>query len=396
MRHRSTSAQLARATTAALAANFGMVGPPGSGGSGLRRDGIGASSSTTNGVNTSRNGIASTKASTGGRMTPARALTSENNARTGWGFETPTNKILNNVPTTITNRSSERRRRIKTDGADVPGPNEKPILGSGFVDSRFARVRTPTFDVSPRSRERSDSNASAKSENTPQPRRLAKVSSFTSDRPSSTPLQPTNRKDNFFHANDRPERPPSRESAENFFFAANKVKNVPSSTMLNLQPRRLSNGSQYSSFSTAKEATQRTTNTTQNSLPKSAPISQPRTPTSPTRPAFFHISGTAPPSPTFSKQNSPPSPLRMAFTANPIQKLVSQSLFPQPPPASSSSSDSTTPDLPTDTSEEELGSIAKPLLSKTADLEDAARINRKVHFHVDDVDIDRGSRNLKC
>jgi hypothetical protein len=86
----------------------------------------------------------------------------------------------------------------------------------------------------------------------------------------------------------------------------------------------------------------------------------------------------------------------MAFTANPIQKLVSQSLFPQPPPASSSSSDSTTPDLPTDTSEEELGSIAKPLLSKTADLEDAARINRKVRLHVDDADIDRGSGNLKC
>ena len=359
-----------------------MVGTPGS--NGKRKEGMPIA------WNTPRNGVIAKETGNSGRMTPVRglALNGDNSnyttVKAGWGYDTPTNKILNNIPVTVTNRSSERRRRIKTEANDLPTAVERPNFGppAPTVDPRFIRGRTPTYDsLAPRIRDRSDSIGSAKSENIAPPlRKLAKVSSFTSDRPLlASPLLQTNKKDSFFHAKDRGEKR-GGEEPEMFFFAANKAKNVnsPAVTTTNaLKPRRLSNSSQFSSFAPAKDVVCKRNSTASN---VSVPLSTP-TRTSPTKPAFFHVSGSAPESPTFPKQSSPPSPLRSTFTSSPPEKVTSLSPeIPQEPPVVElSTSDSTTPAPEiSDPSETEDERTTKSLLPTTSDLEDTARVNRKV------------------
>jgi len=328
------------------------------------------------------NGINPAKPQSTGRMTPIRGRTdpatfSPTTTNPPWGYETPANKILSNVPTTVTNRSSERRRRLKPaeDGSEKV---EKPGFGSTFVESRFARVKTPTFE-SPRIRERSDSVNSSHSETPLQRGRIGGGGTMT-------PLQPTSKKDNFFHAKDS-SKSHSRDNSDSFFFAANAVKKVPSSTsMTSARPRRLSNGSQYSSFSTAKEVTAHSRQDTDDS------VSSGRQLRSPTKPAFFTSNSTSTPpfpligmatppilgSPRRLSLTSQPSPLRMSFedststpssppekesSPTPAQKPVFVS---SPLPMSESTFDVSTDDQP------------KSLLPPTSDLENSARINRKV------------------
>jgi len=356
-----------------------MVGTPGP--SGGRREGI------TGTVSTPRNGVAAKSTAGSGRMTPVRGLSANGDnanfttAKAGWGFDTPTNKILNNIPVTVTNRSSERRRRVKTEDSDLPTAVERPNFGppAPTIDARFVRGRTPIADnVAPRLRDRSDSIGSAKSENTAPPlRKLAKVSSFTSDRPLlASPLQPTNKSDNFFHAKDRADkRPVSGQAPEMFFFAANKVKHVSGSSTAaapTTRPRRLSNSSQFTSKTTARDVVSNRNSTA------SSP-----TRTSPTKPSFFHVSGSTPASPTFAKQSSPPSPLRSTFASSPPEKITP--IYPlnlqEPLVSDLSTSDSTTPAPETsDPSETEDERTTKSLLPTTSDLEDSARINRKVRL----------------
>ena len=321
LRGRNQSGALARITTAALVVNCVMVGTPASGAS--RRDKGGQTATS---LATPRNGITTNKTASNGRITPVRIRNGDSNfvnANATWGFDTPTNKILSNVPSTVTVRSSERRRRHKTDGSDESMTGDKS-LGTAFVDSRFTKVRTPTPE--PRMLERSSSNASAKSEHGFQPRKLAKVSSFCSDRPLTTPLQPTIKKENFFHAKDyKDQRPPSRESSENFFFASSKAKNAQPIAPINTShQRRLSNSSQYSSFSTAKEVCP--SNGSQYTIPPPAnPSHQPCSPVSPTKTTFFHASNsTTPTSPLAAtlQINVPSSPLRSSFVTR----------TPSPPP----------------------------------------------------------------
>jgi hypothetical protein len=382
LQHRSSFATLARITTAAPAATLPMVGPPGSG---SRRPNNAPPMATT--VRSPRNVDAPSKTASNGRMTPLRIHNEESSFTVpngAWGYETPTNKILSNVPSTITNRSSERRRRMKTDNSDVPGPKDK-TLGPGFVESKFARARTHTFDsVAPEMWERSNSHASTKSEYGPQEHKLTKVSSFSSDRP----LQPTNNKGNFFHANDYHENPPPPVGGpEAFFFASNPVKNISSLTSTNVSPlRRLSTSSQYSSFSTAKEACQLSTGEI-SAASSSRPIHQLRTPiSSPTKPSFFHASSAAETtSPTAVPSNTmtSSSPLRPSFVTT---QTGSPPLFTSPipftdmsqEPTSSSSNSSAPVEIPSDTSEDELAT--KSLLPSASDLENSARINRKVTF----------------
>jgi hypothetical protein len=366
-----------------------MIGTPGSG---SRRDKVGQPPTTSA---TPRNGIATSKTTSNGRVTPVRIRNGESgfvNANTAWGFETPSNKILSNIPSTVTIRSSERRRRVKTDASDGVTSGDKP-LGPGFVDSKFARVRPPTPDAfAPRMLERSDSNASAKSDRSPRTRKLAKVSSFCSDRPLTTPLQPTNKKDNFFHAKDYKEKSSKpRNTSEKFFFAINEVKGSPSIPPLTTSgPRRLSNSSQSSAFPTAKEVC--TNNNAHYSIPPPAnPLPQPRSPVSPTKSTFFQTSSsTVPTSPTFQK-TTPSSPLRSAFviaqtpSATQIQSSenqisLSDSLTNDTSTSNSSSLTSSAPiEVSSNTSEDEI--TTKSLLPSTADLENSARINRKVLSH---------------
>ena len=366
-----------------------MTGTPGSG---SRQDKVGQTPTTSA---TPRNGIATSKITSNGRVTPVRIRNGESgfvNANTAWGFETPSNKILSNIPSTVTIRSSERRRRVRTDASDGSTSGDKP-LGAGFVDSKFARVRSPTPDaLAPRLLERSDSNASAKSDRSPQTRKLAKVSSFRSDRPLTTPLQPTSKKDNFFHAKDyREKRSKPRDTSEKFFFAISKVKSSPSvPPITTARPRRLSNSSQSSAFPTAKEAC--SNNDLHYSIPPPAnPLHQPRSPVSPTKSTFFQASGsTVPTSPTFQKL-APSSPLRSAFviaqTPSPAQIQssenqisLSDSLTNDTSTSNSSSLTSSVPiEVFSNTSEDE--PTTKSLLPPTADLENSARINRKVSSH---------------
>ena len=346
---------------------------------------------TTTSLAMTRNGIATNKTARDGRVTPVRIRNGDGNfvsTNAARGFETPTNRILSNVPSTVTIRSSERRRRVKAGGSDELITGEKSV-GTMFVDSRFAIVKTPTTDSgAPRARERSGSNASAKSERGYQPFGLAKASSFCSDRPLSTPLQPTNKKENFFHAKDYKERqPPSRESSEKFFFASSKGKPGPS--INTSRQRRSSNGSQISSVSSAKEVCQN--NTPHYSIPAlTKPSHQPRSPVSPTKATFSHVfNSAAPTSPLGSNKTAPSSPLRSSFvkTQTPSPLVMQSSpkeISPkQSPPntsqesTSSSSASSAPAEISSDTSEDDL--TAKSLLPTTSsDLESAARINRKV------------------
>src|SRR5579859_5501676 len=100
-----------------------MVGTPGS--NGKRKEGMPIA------WNTPRNGVIAKETGNSGRMTPVRglALNGDNSnyttVKAGWGYDTPTNKILNNIPVTVTNRSSERRRRIKTEANDLPTAVER-------------------------------------------------------------------------------------------------------------------------------------------------------------------------------------------------------------------------------------------------------------------------------
>ena len=385
LRGRTPSGALARVTATALVVNCVMVGTPASGTS--RRDKGGQTATS---LATPRNGIATNKTAINGRVTPVRIRNGDSNfvnANAAWGFETPTNKILSNVPSTVTIRSSERRRRVKADGSDESISGDKP-LGTAFVDSRFTKVRTPTPE--PRMLERSNSNASANSEYGFQPRKLAKVSSFCSDRPLTTPLQPTINKENFFHAKDYKEKlPPSSDSSDKFFFASSKAKNAqPIAPTNTSHQRRLSTSSQYSSFSTAKEICP--SNGTQYTIPPPAnPSNQPRSPVSPTKTTFFHTSNsTAPPSPLVAtiQSNVPLSPLRSSVVIRtPVETIklspehISQK---QAPPHDSHESilsslnSSAQIELSSDTSEDDLAT--KSLLPSTADLENSARINRKV------------------
>ena len=366
-----------------------MVGTPGTGASRLDKGGQTATS-----LATPRNGITTNKTASNGRITPVRSRNGDSNfvnANAAWGFETPTNRILSNVPTTVTIRSSERRRRIKIDGSDESITGDKP-LGTVFVDSRFTKVKTPTPE--PRILERCSSNASAKSDHGFEPRRLAKVSSFCSDRPLTIPLQPTTKQENFFHAKDYKEkRPPSRESSEKFFFASSKSKNAQPITPINTShQRRLSTSSQYSSFSTAKEVCPNSG--PQYSIPPPTNSShQPSSPVSPTKTTLFHASNsTTPASPIAAtcQKNVLSSPLRCAFVTPtpsppPIQ-TIKQSPKRIPPKQSppidsqestlSSSNSSARVELSSDTSEDDL--TTKSLLPSTSDLENSARINRKV------------------
>src|SRR5580704_14185916 len=92
-----------------------------------------------------------------GRTTPIRPRIADA-TKSGPAYETPTNKILNNIPLTVTNRSSERRRRLNVDTFEGTVA-DKPNFGPAFVVARSSRAPTPTFEVSgPRIRERSDSN----------------------------------------------------------------------------------------------------------------------------------------------------------------------------------------------------------------------------------------------
>jgi len=322
---------------------------------------------------------------TNGRMTPVRVRNGDANFTTAnamWGYETPTNKILNNVPVTVTNRSSERRKRMKIDGNGVSEFGDK-TLGTGFVDARSAKVRTPTFDVAaPLMRERSNSNASAKSENVFLPRQLTKVSSFSSDRPLSKPLQPTSKNNNFFHANEQQEtRPFPGDPPELFFFAANKVRNIPSPTPLNAsRQRRLSNSSQYSTFSTAKEACEQ--NGDQNTVSLLHQVRSPISPISPTKTNFHNVSGPItrklPPENILPKE-IPSSPLRSSSVISPLPSPSKQSPTPEEvshESTSLSSTTSATQQLSSDTSEDDL--TTKSLLPTPVDLEHSARINRKV------------------
>ena len=374
-----------------------MVGTPGSG---PRRDNTGAVASH---VKTPGKTVV-VKTPTSGRSTPVRTRPGDANFTTSngtWGFETPTNKILAHVPVTVTNRSSERRRRIRTDGSDTPEPSEN-TFGSGFVDARAARVKTPVFDsVASRTRERSGSTSSAKSENAFQPRKLAKVSSFCSERPGTTPLQPSTKKDNFFHAKDVSERSPS-PAPSGFFFAA---KNG-STTVTAPRPRRLSNSSQFSSFSTAKEVGQRIVPTDLPPILPSSTSHQLRSPVSPTKTSFFQSSNSetiSPTTSTFPKRSPPHSPLRSTYVAQHTPSPPPKESPTNPPEdtsresSSSSSPHSTALEVSTDTSSEEEDLTTKSLLpTTTSDLENSARVNRKVSplLHAL-LTLDRGPRNLK-
>ena len=325
------------------------------------------------------------KTPTSGRSTPVRTRPGDANFTTAngtWGFETPTNKILAHVPVTVTNRSSERRRRIRTDGSDTPEPSENSF-GSGFVDARAARVKTPVFDsVASRTRERSGSTSSAKSENAFQPRKLTKVSSFCSERPGTTPLQPSTKKDNFFHAKDVSERSPS--PAPGGFFIA--TKNGSSTPVTPPRQRRLSN-SQFSSFSTAKGVGQRIVPADLPPVLPSSTSHQLRSPVSPTKTSFFQSSNPEIISPVTSaapKQSPPHSPLRSTYVAEHTPSPPPKETSANPPEdtsresSSSSSANSTALDISTDTSEEEDLTTKSLLPTTTSDLENAARINRKV------------------
>jgi len=357
-----------------------MVGTPGSG---HRRDNTGLATSH---VKTPGKSVV-VKTPTSGRSTPVRTRPGEGNFVTAngtWGFETPTNKILSHVPVTVTNRSSERRRRIRADSSETPEPSDK-TYGSGFVEARAAKVKTPVFDsVAPKVRERSGSTSSAKSENGFQPRKLTKVSSFCSERPGSTPLQPNTKKDNFFHAKDVNERSPS--PANSGFFVASKTGS--STPIIASRPRRLSNSSQFSSFSTAKEVGQRIIPADIPPILPSSTSHQLRSPVSPTKTSFFQscnsdlISAVG----TIPKRSPPPSPLRSTYVAQSTPSPPPKETPPNPPENTSresstslsSNSTSLALEVSTDTSEEE-DITTKPLLpTTTSDLENSARINRKV------------------
>ena len=354
-------------------------------GSGPRRDNTGAVAS----YGKTPGKAVVVKTPTSGRSTPVRTRPGEGNFTTAngtWGFETPTNKILSHVPVTVTNRSSERRRRIRTDGSETPEPSERS-LGSGFVEARAAKVKTPVFDsVAPKVRERSGSTSSAKSENAFQPRMLTKVSSFCSERPGTTPLQPSTKKDNFFHAKDVNER--SSSPANGGFFVASK--SGPSAPVIGSRQRRLSNSSQFSSFSTAKEVVQRIVPA---DLPPIIPSSlshQLCSPISPTKTSFFNSPNSDLVSPiigTILKRSPPPSPLRSTYVPQRTPSPPPKETPPNPQDdtsresSSSSSSNSTSLalEVSTDTSEEEEDATTKSLLpTTTSDLENSARINRKV------------------
>src|SRR5947207_3123671 len=169
-----------------------MIGGSGSGTGSLRRDHSKMASKAT---------ISPLHAKTTatGRITPVRSRQGDI-AKANSLYETPTNKILNNIPATVTNRSSERRRRMRGDALEQA---EKPNFGPAFVVARSSKVTTPTAFDGPRVRERSDSAESGRSENTPQqPRKLAKVANFSVERVTTTmttvtaPLQPSNRNEN--------------------------------------------------------------------------------------------------------------------------------------------------------------------------------------------------------
>jgi len=332
------------------------------------------------------------KPASNGRVTPIRPRNGEGpsgtftTANAAWGYETPTNKILSNVPSTVTVRSSERRRRVKDDDQKV-SPDKS--FGPANEDHR---PRAPAFDpVGSKTRQRSDSNASTKSENTFPSRSLTKVPSFVSERPApKDPLKPT-KNDNFFHARDQQEKrtSPPHENMQNFFSASNTLKgSIPSMRSMDSFRVRPLSTSQYSSFSPAKEATPRaslTEHTTTGNSPPSLQSLIPSTPPSPLRAAFSgHIS------PTLSKitpttappRSSPPSPLKTSFASH------SRSSSSSPEHTSSNSSQGTSndpsslsstplPTLDSETSEDD-EVTTKSLLPPTSDLENSARINRKV------------------
>lgn len=325
---------------------------------------------------------------TNGRSTPVRGTRQPEpgsfvHANAAWGYETPAHKILTNIPSSITVRSSERRRRVKTSGSDDSAGSEQP-LSTGFVESRYAKVKTPTPDS--RMHVRSDSNASVVSERGTQSRKLAKVASFTSVSAGGT------NKENFFHAKEVRERGGQQLDLTDKFFTADKARSsspLPSTTPA--RQRKLSTSSQFSSFTSAKEVCQNDVPPTYSIPPLSSPPPQPRSPVSPTKSNFFHSnSSPAVNSPiTAATRNNPPSPLRSNFITLSISPTPEPSSIPPPSPRtspqsppvepnSSSSSQSSNPiELHSDTSEDETPST-KPLVPTTLDLENSARINRKV------------------
>ena len=360
-----------------------MMGTPGSSGAGARREQTGTVASPRNGIGANN-----------GRMTPVRTRNGESTFTTPnmmSGYETPTNKILTHVPSTVTNRSSERRRRLKFDGNESSGLGDKSLaLSAGFMDAKSGRVRAPTFDTSaPPMRERSNSNGSVKSENVFTPRALTKVNSLPCDRPLSKPLQPTSKSSNFFHANEEQDtRPSPGDPSEMFFFAANNVRNVASKTSLNPNhQRRLSNSSQYSSLSNVKEPCD------QNLVPTTPNRIYPRSsPSSPSKSNFNNPPSNTRTSPPLGlKNDAPGSPLRSCPMISRSPSPTKEQLSPSPPQLSCESkplsANTSAPPGVSDTSEDDLNT--KSLLPAASDLESSARINRKVRLFSQALIIDR-------
>jgi len=366
-----------------------MTGTPAPG-AGTRRDKDGSSNISLQ-QKTPRNGITPNKTTSNGRSTPVRGRPGESNfihANAAWGYETPSHKILTNIPSSVTVRSSERRRRLKTDGSDDSTSNDKPP-SSNFVESRYAKVKTPTPDVPPRGHFRSGSNGSVVSDRgISQPRKLSKVSSFTS---VSANFAPSTNKENFFHAKEVHDRGPVQLDISEKFFTADKAKSPSAmpSTNTSRQQRRLSISSQFSSFTSANEVCQNNPPPQYSIPPISNPSSQPRSPTSPTKLTFLHSNSSpdsnSPTSNTMSR-NNPLSPLRSNFvTVNTPSPTPEPSTFPQATPkhsppidtiTSSSSSSSNPIEIFSDISDDE--QTSKSLVPTTLDLENSARINRKV------------------
>src|SRR5262249_38767257 len=139
--------------------------------------------------------------------------------------------------------------------------------------------------------------------------------------------------------------------------------------------RRLSGSSQFSSFSPTNETSQTNGEYSSTSLPSFAAMKH-NLPPSPTKAGFFTASA-----PVENPKCSPSSPLRSSrmITRATSPPLLPPLQFPLPSrDTTSSSSSSTNPETPelSDASEDE--SPANSLLPPNTELENSARVNRKV------------------